>query len=82
MIGDLLFKDVECSLNIFDIVKVWFESIKGQLLCFIDFEDEKNLVILVNNYDWFGEFLLIDFLCDVGKNFIINYMMSKESVKC
>lgn len=29
MIGDLLFKDVECSLNIFDIVKVWFESIKG-----------------------------------------------------
>lgn len=52
------------------------------MLCFIDFEDEKNLVILVNNYDWFGEFLLIDFLCDVGKNFIINYMMSKESVKC
>ena len=36
---------------------------------------------MANNYDWLGELKLIDFLRDVGKNFTINYMMSKESVK-
>ncbi|EGO2628092.1 tyrosine--tRNA ligase [Enterococcus faecalis] len=81
MIGDPSFKDAERSLNTLDTVKAWSESIKGQLSHFIDFEDEKNPAILANNYDWLGELSLIDFLRDVGKNFTINYMMSKESVK-
>ena len=81
MIGDPSFKDAERSLNTLDTVKAWSESIKGQLSRFIDFEDEKNPAILANNYDWLGELSLIDFLRDVGKNFTINYMMSKESVK-
>lgn len=81
MIGDPSFKDAERSLNTLDTVKLWSESIKGQLSRFIDFEDEKNPAILANNYDWLGELSLIDFLRDVGKNFTINYMMSKESVK-
>ncbi|MBP1044922.1 tyrosine--tRNA ligase [Enterococcus sp. BWM-S5] len=81
MIGDPSFKDAERSLNTLDTVKNWSDSIKGQLSRFIDFEDKKNPAILANNYDWLGEISLIDFLRDVGKNFTINYMMSKESVK-
>ncbi|MDH6363654.1 tyrosyl-tRNA synthetase [Enterococcus sp. PF1-24] len=81
MIGDPSFKDAERQLNTLDTVKNWSQSIKNQLSRFIDFEDEKNPAIIANNYDWLGEISLIDFLRDVGKNFTINYMMSKESVK-
>jgi tyrosyl-tRNA synthetase len=81
MIGDPSFKDAERSLNTLDTVKEWSASIKGQLSRFIDFDDQNNPAILANNYDWLGEISLIDFLRDVGKNFTINYMMSKESVK-
>ncbi|MDT2756497.1 tyrosine--tRNA ligase [Enterococcus asini] len=81
MIGDPSFKDQERQLNTLDTVKDWSESIKNQLSRFIDFDDDTNPAILANNYDWLGELKLIDFLRDVGKNFTINYMMSKESVK-
>lgn len=81
MIGDPSFKDQERQLNTLDTVKEWSQSIKNQLSRFIDFEDQTNPAILANNYDWLGKLKLIDFLRDVGKNFTINYMMSKESVK-
>lgn len=81
MIGDPSFKDQERQLNTLNTVKDWAQSIKDQLSRFIDFDDETNPAILANNYDWLGEMKLIDFLRDVGKNFTINYMMSKESVK-
>lgn len=81
MIGDPSFKDAERQLNTLDTVKNWSESIKNQLSRFIDFEDEVKPAIVANNYDWLGEISLIEFLRDVGKNFTINYMMSKESVK-
>lgn len=81
MIGDPSFKDQERQLNTLDTVKEWSQSIKNQLSRFIDFDDDTNPAIVANNYDWLGEMKLIDFLRDVGKNFTINYMMSKESVK-
>ncbi len=36
---------------------------------------------VVNNYDWISKYDIITFLRDIGKNFNINYMMSKDSVK-
>lgn len=36
---------------------------------------------VVNNYDWISKFDVITFLRDIGKNFNIGYMMSKDSVK-
>lgn len=81
MIGDPSFKDAERSLNTLNTVQDWSQSIKNQLSRFIDFDDTTNPAIVANNYDWLGEMKLIDFLRDVGKNFTINYMMSKESVK-
>jgi tyrosyl-tRNA synthetase len=81
MIGDPSFKDAERSLNQLETVQNWSQSIKDQLSRFIDFDNKENPAVVANNYDWLGEMKLIDFLRDVGKNFTINYMMSKESVK-
>ncbi len=36
---------------------------------------------IVNNYDWISSLNAIEFLRDVGKNFNVSYMMSKDSVK-
>jgi len=34
-----------------------------------------------NNLDWLGQLKVIDFLRDIGKNFSVNAMMSRDSVK-
>ncbi|MBS7577612.1 tyrosine--tRNA ligase [Enterococcus sp. MMGLQ5-2] len=81
MIGDPSFKDTERSLNTTETVQNWSNAIRDQLAQFIDFEAKENPASIVNNYDWLGSLSLIDFLRDTGKNFTINYMMSKESVK-
>ncbi|WCG22229.1 tyrosine--tRNA ligase [Vagococcus lutrae] len=81
MIGDPSFKDAERSLNTNETVASWADSLRKQLESFIDFENDQNPAIIANNHDWLGSMLLIDFLRDVGKNFTINYMMNKESVK-
>lgn len=81
MIGDPSFKDAERSLNTLDTVQEWSQKIKNQLSRFIDFDNKTNPAVIANNYEWLGSVSLIDFLRDVGKNFTINYMMSKESVK-
>ncbi|MCF7927173.1 MAG: tyrosine--tRNA ligase, partial [Candidatus Izimaplasma sp.] len=36
---------------------------------------------VVNNYDWIKEYDIITFLRDIGKNFNVNQMISKDSVK-
>ena len=81
MIGDPSFKDQERQLNTLETVQNWSQSIKNQLSRFIDFDNEENPAIIANNYEWLGKLSMIDFLRDVGKNFTINYMMGKESVK-
>lgn len=81
MIGDPSFKDTERSLNTTETVQNWSNAIRNQLAQFIDFDAKENPATIVNNYDWLGSLSLIDFLRDTGKNFTINYMMSKESVK-
>lgn len=81
LIGDPSFKDTERSLNSSETVASWSDSLRRQLERFIDFYNDENPAIIANNYDWLSNILLIDFLRDVGKNFTVNYMMSKESVK-
>ncbi len=81
MIGDPSFKDQERQLNPLTTVQEWSDNVKKQLAQFIDFNNKENPAIVDNNYDWLGKMSMIDFLRDVGKNFTINYMMNKESVK-
>ena len=51
-----------------------------QLQRFFDFDSEENGAIMVNNYDWFKDIKLLDFLRDTGKHFTISYMLAKDSV--
>ena len=54
------------------------ECIKTQLGKFIDFDDDKAL--LLNNHDWLGELTLLDFLRIYGKHFNVNYMIAKDTI--
>ena len=80
MIGDPSFKATERSLNSYATVGVWVNKIKTQLSPFLSFEGE-NAAIMANNADWFMSMNCLDFLRDIGKNFSVNAMLNKESVK-
>ena len=54
------------------------ETIFTQIL---DFSDPKTKPIFLNNNDWIGKFSFLEFLRDVGKNFRLGTMLSKEMVK-
>lgn len=48
----------------------------------LDFSPERpNHALLVNNYDFYANMNVLDFLRDAGKFLTVNYMLSKESVK-
>ncbi|MCB0819806.1 MAG: tyrosine--tRNA ligase [Bacteroidetes bacterium] len=78
MVGDPSFKSEERKMLSEETLAVNIKGIEAQLRKFIDFE---NGAELVNNYDWFKNFSLLDFLREVGKHITVNYMMSKDSVK-
>ena len=80
MIGDPSFKAAERKLNTTETTLSWSEKIRGQLLPFLNFEG-KTPAILANNYDWFSQINVLDFLRDIGKHFSVNNMIAKESVQ-
>lgn len=55
------------------------ESFKKQMSRFIDFGDDK--AIMVNNGDWLLNLNYVDFLRDVGKYFSVNRMLTYECFK-
>ncbi|MDY3127338.1 MAG: tyrosine--tRNA ligase [Corynebacterium sp.] len=63
-----------------DTIEHNLESIKSQLRHFIDFEGD-NAATLVNNADWTMKMSVIDFLRDIGKNFSLNTMLDRDTVK-
>ncbi len=58
------------------------EAIKGQLRQFINFDDESdNPALMVNNADWTMNMSVVTFLREVGKNFSLNTMLDRDTVK-
>ncbi|MDU3349744.1 MAG: tyrosine--tRNA ligase [Clostridium sp.] len=55
------------------------DSIKKQMERFIDFSDDK--AILVNNADWLLNLNYVDFLREVGVHFSVNRMLTAECFK-
>jgi tyrosyl-tRNA synthetase len=55
------------------------EGIKKQLSRFIDFTDDKALML--NNADWLVSLNYIDFLRDIGRHFSVNRMLTAESYR-
>lgn len=82
MVGDPSGKSQERNLLNEETLQKNLEGVKRQLSRFLDFDSGKpTSAELVNNYDWFKEMNLLDFIRDVGKHFTVNYMMSKDSVR-
>ena len=80
LIGDP--RDVgERTMNSTDTVAGWAENIVGQLRRFVELDDSPTGAILVNNLDWTAELSAIDFLRTIGKNFSVNVMLARETVK-
>ncbi len=80
MIGDPSGKSDERQLLNEEALQKNVDGLRKQMTQFLDFDGD-NPVQLVNNYDWMGKFGYLEFLRDVGKNFPVNVMMSKDSVK-
>lgn len=80
LIGDPSGKSNE--RNMLDVEQV-IENKKGireNLSRILDF-DGPNAAQLVDNYDWYSNTSVIDFLRDIGVNFRVPQMLAKESVK-
>jgi tyrosyl-tRNA synthetase len=80
MIGDPSGKTDERQLLSKETLQANVDGIRRQLGHFLDFTGP-SAAILVNNFDWMHGFSFLDFLRDVGKNFPINVMLTKDSVK-
>ncbi|WP_420100087.1 tyrosine--tRNA ligase [Corynebacterium sp.] len=79
MIGDP--RDVgERTMLTVDQVESNVERIKKQLARFVSFDGD-NAAIPANNIDWTAEMSAIDFLRDIGKNFGLNTMLARDTVK-
>ena len=61
------------------VVAGWVERLRGQISRFLDFEGD-NPAIMVNNMDWIQDLGAIELLRDLGKNFRMGTMLSKDAV--
>jgi len=81
-IGDPSGKDKERELKTYDELDANIARQVVQMKQFLNFDPElPNRALLLNNYDFYKDMNVLDFLRDVGKYLTVNYMMSKESVK-
>lgn len=81
MIGDPSGKSAERNLLSVEQLRANVDAIKIQMGNFLDFDEAGSGAVLVNNFDWMQSFSYLDFLRDIGKNFPVNVMMAKDSVK-
>ncbi|NBV12667.1 MAG: tyrosine--tRNA ligase [Sphingobacteriia bacterium] len=80
MIGDPSGKSEERNLLNADQLQQNVEGVQKQLSQFLDFTPGPNAAVLLNNYDWYKQMGLLDFMREVGKHLTVNYMMAKDSV--
>ena len=81
MLGDPSGKTAERALLPVETIQANTEAIKKQVSHFLDFDSKSNPARLLNNADWLTKLNMIDFMRDIGKNFTVNYMLSKESIR-
>ena len=79
-IGDPSGKSEERKLLDADLIEDNLSKQIAQVEGLLDF-DPKHGAILENNYDFYKDMNVLDYLRDLGKTLTINYMLSKDSVK-
>lgn len=80
MIGDPSGKSEERKLLSEETIRANEEKIKLQLGKFLDFTGS-NAATIENNFQWYKDMTVLEFLRDAGKHLTVNYMMAKDSVK-
>lgn len=81
-IGDPSGRDTERELKTYEELDRNIAFQQQQLTRLLDFDsDAPTRALLVNNYDFYANMNVLDFLRDVGKYLTVNYMLSKESVQ-
>src|SRR5258708_38596294 len=80
MIGDPTGESEARNLCPVDTLRANVRGIETQMRSLLDF-DGLLAAVLVNNYDWMNKFSCLEYLRDIGKNFPVNVMLAKESVK-
>ncbi len=80
-IGDPSGKDQERQLLSYDQLSENLQAQSEQMKKFLDFDSEKSGAKLIDNYDFYKDYMVLDFLREVGKTITVNYMLSKDSVK-
>lgn len=81
MIGDPSGKSQERQLLDSETIEKNLVGIRKDLEIILSVEDVHTKPLFLNNYDWFKEFSVIDFLRDVGKHFRVGVMLAKDSVR-
>lgn len=79
MVGDPSGKTDMRKMMTRETVQHNVDSIKKQMEKFIDFSDDKALI--VNNADWLLDLNYVDFLREVGVHFSVNRMLTAECFK-
>jgi tyrosyl-tRNA synthetase len=80
-IGDPSFKSEERVLKSEEEIE---NNLNHQILQFrhlLSEQEEENKLLVLNNYDFYKEMNVLEFLRDAGKTLTVAYMMAKESVK-
>ena len=81
MIGDPSGKSAERNLLSKEDLDKNVAGLGEQMRRFLDFDAGSCSAELVNNFDWTGKWSYLEFLRDIGKNFPVNVMLAKDSVK-
>ncbi len=81
LVGDPSERSLERTFESKETISNWAESIAEQLEHFLDFSNDDNGAVLLDNYEWLSKLNHIDFLREVGRHFSVNRMLSAESVK-
>jgi tyrosyl-tRNA synthetase len=81
LIGDPSGKSAERVLNPEEVVAGWVGRIRGEVGRFLDFSPGPSGALLVSNLDWTQDLTALAFLRDIGKNFPVSTMLSRESVR-
>ncbi|MCH2114372.1 MAG: tyrosine--tRNA ligase [Pirellulales bacterium] len=81
MIGDPSGKSDERNLLSKEDLDGNVTGLAAQMSRFLDFDAGSHAAEIVNNYDWTGPWTYLEFLRDIGKNFPVNVMLAKDSVK-
>ena len=81
MIGDPSGRSDERNLLSIEQIDDNGERIRVQLEQFLDFDTKTNPARLINNADWLRSINYLEFLRDIGKNFTVNTMIRRDSVR-